>query len=811
MPRRALFTLLLLVGFAWTLPAQTFSGNGPDGTVGVPYSWDYFPEFAQFQQAIASIPPTAGVSFTWSFTASGLPPGLAFSNGVIGGTPTTAGTFAVAVTWSFAISVQGYSQSYTVPFPPAQIKITGYAGPALSVGPTALNFTLGSGSTASATESISLSNHGQQSQAYSASASTSSGGNWLSISSTGGTVPFGSASISVTVNPSGLQAGTYLGDVNVSYGTSSTDVAVVCTISGGQKALQLSQTGLRFPVVGGGPSPQPQTVQVYNSGAGVINFGATASTTSGGKWLSVSPASGNTSGAVTVSVDTTGLQGGNDYYGQVQISGVGADNSPQTVSIVVDDAPAGTYLGAQVLPTGLIFVGQAGGSNPAVQSVQVSNPGTGALSLSAVPSYLQGSNWLTVTPTSASVSGAKPTTLQLQPNVTGLAAGVYVADVLLGFSDSSAPPHTSVNHIAVALVLTPNATGSAVNDTSPDAGICTPTKLVPVFTQLGSGFATVAAWPTAIEANVVDDCGNFMTSGSVIASFSSGDPSLSLLSQKNGKWSATWQPRSTTASQVTVTVQANQTSPAIQGSASIGGSLQTNPTTPTVNDGGVVVTAGYPKNQPAGLGTYISIFGSNLAAGTNLAQTVPFPTQLGSTQVLLGGELLPLQVVSTGQINAVVPYDLTANTTQQLIVQNGPAISVPVPVVISPVQPAVFASCGPSGTAPCIVGNDQATLVDTGHPLHAKDVAVIYCAGLGSVTPAVTAGSAASGLTHTVTPVTVTVGGQQAQILFAGLSAYVGLYQIDITVPSGVTTGNSVPLVITQGNLSSTPVNVAVQ
>ncbi len=36
----------------------------------------------------------------------------------------------------------------------------------------------------------------------------------------------------------------------------------------------------------------------------------------------------------------------------------------------------------------------------------------------------------------------------------------------------------------------------------------------------------MAAWPTALEVIVVDDCGNFLTTGSVSASFSDGDPSL---------------------------------------------------------------------------------------------------------------------------------------------------------------------------------------------------------------------------------------------------------------------------------------------
>jgi len=49
----------------------------------------------------------------------------------------------------------------------------------------------------------------------------------------------------------------------------------------------------------------------------------------------------------------------------------------------------------------------------------------------------------------------------------------------------------------------------------------------------------------------------------------------------------------------------------------------------------------------------------------------PYPALLSGTQVLLGGEPLPLYFTSSGQIDAIVPYDITANSTQQVIVQAG--------------------------------------------------------------------------------------------------------------------------------------------
>ena len=192
-----------------------------------------------------------------------------------------------------------------------------------------------------------------------------------------------------------------------------------------------------------------------------------------------------------------------------------------------------------------------------------------------------------------------------------------------------------------------------------------------------------------MEVTVVDDCGNFLTAGNVTASFSDSDPSLPLTSLDNGIWSATWQPRSS-GSQVVITVDAAEIVPPLEGTQSIGGALQANPTTPSVYSGGVVSAAKSSQNQPLSLGGFTSIYGVHLSAGQNPAPSLPLATQLGATQVTLGGRPLPLQYAGDGQVNAVIPYDVPPNTTQQLIVTNGPALSVPEPVVIAPGSAGCF-------------------------------------------------------------------------------------------------------------------------
>jgi len=811
---------LLLAVCAGVLSAQSYPL--PDGTVGTPYTFDFLSgvDLSQIEAELQQLGYQLNLSFT--VTSGTLPPGITPSPNLLSfsGTPTAAGTFNFTANLTEVLIDTSSGQTlfnYSYPFP-LTITVTGGSGPTLSVSPVALSFPLAQGSTAPVSQSVLISDRGQQAQTATVSASTNSGvSGWLSASGGGSVAPFTSNSVVVTVNPNGLPAGTYTGTVSISLAPAGqiSTVAVTATVSSAKQRIEVTQTGFRFQTAAGGAAPASQSLEVLNGGAGTLNFNVSASTLSGGAgWLSVSPASGAvnsaTPAAISVNINPTGLAAG-DYYGQIQISSPGVDNSPQTATVVLNVAASGADLGAFVSTTGLIFVGQAGGANPAAKTITITNPSTSSLMFSGSPSFAQGSNWFTVQPTSGSVSSASPVQLKVQPVISGLATGVYIGQLTLIFSDNTN------RQIAVVLIVIPagSSAGGAL-DARPLASSCAPTKLIPVFTQLGQSFTTVAAWPTPIEVAVVDDCGNFLTSGTVVTSFSSGDAPLSLTSLSDGRWSATWQPRAS-ATQVTITANAQETTPSLSGTASIGGALKSNPSTPVISAGGAVSAASLVANQPLTPGGFVSIFGANLSSGLNQSPTLPLATQLGATQVVMAGRPLPLQFASGTQINAIIPYDVPANATQQLIVVNGPAYSQPEPVIVAPAQPAVF-TADASGTGVGIVvdvlPDGSQFVVNAASPASAGDAIVIYCAGLGPVDPPVAAGSAASltQLSNTVNPVTVTIGGQSAQVLFGGLApGYAGLYQVNAIVPTGITPASNVPLVLTVAGQSSAPVTIALQ
>ena len=114
-----------------------------------------------------------------------------------------------------------------------------------------------------------------------------------------------------------------------------------------------------------------------------------------------------------------------------------------------------------------------------------------------------------------------------------------------------------------------------------------------------------------------------------------------------------------------------------------------------------------------------------------------------------------------------------------------------------------------------IVNGVTNVLITPSAPAKSGDVLVIYCNGLGAVSPAVPSGTAAppnGPLSRTVNPMTVTIGGIAARVDFAGLApGYPDLYQVNTVVPAGVAAGGAVPVVLSIAGQRSPPVTIAIR
>jgi uncharacterized protein (TIGR03437 family) len=586
------------------------------------------------------------------------------------------------------------------------------------------------------------------------------------------------------------------------------------TVSAVQQTILSPQTGLTFfAVQGGGPAP-PQFFNILNTGRDQMIFNATASTLSGGPWLAIFPGNGvsdasiSTVPQVRVDEDPGNLRAG-IYYGSARVSSPGADNSPQFVSAVLNVLPPGTNIGPLVQPTGLIFSGIAGGELPGSQTVLVQNTSSNPMVFQSGRITSNGQNWFTSLPPDGTITQAQAARIVIQPQTSGLAAGVYRGSLTLSFSDGG------IRNIALVLVLVP--AGSSVPPpralrTVLAAG-CSPTTLAPVFTLLQDGFSVPAGFPGQVAVRVIDDCAQPMTSGSVTVSFSNGDAPIRLTSLKDGTWAATWTPAHTTA-QVIVTATAVIPEQNLKGQLQIKGGFQSYDQPPVIGAGAVVNAASFAAQSPLAPGSLVTLFGSGLAQGQGTASTLPLPMDLAGSSLVFAGRSAPLLFASDGQVNAIVPYGISVNTPQQVVVARSSALSVPQSVIFAAAAPGIFTVNSSGSGQGIIVAADTNAIADASHPIKAGQAIVIYCTGLGEVTPAVPTGSPApfTQLSHTVEPISVTIDGMAADVLFSGLTpGFVGFYQVNAIVPYGVTPGAQVPVIIGGVGQQSKPVTIAVE
>jgi uncharacterized protein (TIGR03437 family) len=282
--------------------------------------------------------------------------------------------------------------------------------------------------------------------------------------------------------------------------------------------------------------------------------------------------------------------------------------------------------------------------------------------------------------------------------------------------------------------------------------------------------------------------------------------------QGGGLWQATWI-SGHNSGPVTLTVTATDPARNLTGTREVTGGLGDSSQGPTLN--AAVIAAGAAATTPLAPGSIISLYGQDLANGTASASGIPLSSTLAGATVLMAGNALPLYFASNGQINAVVSAGVNTNTNQQIVVQRGNTLSVPISVDVGPAEPAVFGYPLP-GDPPnqgAVVNALTNVVAQPGTPVTAGDAIAIFCTGLGAVDQPVADGAGAPlpPANTTIIPM-VTIGGAAARVIFSGLSpGLVALYQIDAIVPPGTPSRSQVPVVVSVAGQAGPPVTIAVK
>ncbi len=134
--------------------------------------------------------------------------------------------------------------------------------------------------------------------------------------------------------------------------------------------------------------------------------------------------------------------------------------------------------------------------------------------------------------------------------------------------------------------------------------------------------------------------------------------------------------------------------------------------TPSVPDGGIVNAASYAKGQAVSPGALVAIFGSELASGIALADSIPLSTSRLDVSVTFNGVPAPLHFVSPGQINAQMPWNVlpagVVNGTANVVVKRGSASSTSTVVQVTQAAPGIFSI--PPGAGYAVAINPDGTL-----------------------------------------------------------------------------------------------------
>ena len=188
-------------------------------------------------------------------------------------------------------------------------------------------------------------------------------------------------------------------------------------------------------------------------------------------------------------------------------------------------------------------------------------------------------------------------------------------------------------------------------------------------------------------------------------------------------------------------------------------------------------------------GEIVTVYGSN------------FGTQ-SSTQVTFDYVPATILYVTSTQLAATVPY-FVSGTTSMIVISNGEA-SAPVTLNVIPAVPAIF-SADASGKGQGAALNQDYSINSASNPAPVGSVVQLFGTGGGTLTN--------DTLPLLTLPVSATVGGASAQVTYAGIAPGLvqGAMQVNVQIPSGITPGPAVPIVLTVGQSMTNQVTLAIR
>jgi uncharacterized protein (TIGR03437 family) len=731
--------------------------------------------------------------------------------------------------------------------------------PLLSANPASATFVYSIGGPAPAPVSLVISSSAAP---LAFSLTTAGTPTWLSISGSGSTP----GAIQASVNPAGLAPGDYESDILVSAaGATNSPLAIPIHLSvTGTPVLLASPPTLLFTA----SSIQQQVVHVTGS-TSPLDFSATPSA----PWLSVPPG-GTTSQDIAVIVDPSHLAPGN-YQANILLSPAGAPNAPASVSVLLQLAPAPT-LSADKSSLNFVVnspapapiaqtVNLALGGQPAAAAMSsvepgapwlsIQNPAGSSISISVNPIGLVQGTYSGSIKIEASGAANSPLYIPVTLTIVG-GPSIHISPALALIAAPGAGPASAALTLDAgsnpAVTFDLDVTGSTwlhaslLNGSTPATVAVTadPSGLRPgdyhgsiVVSSSGARVFIVPVTFTVAGRPTVS-----VSPDLLVFSFQHGDsapaPATLSLGQLNppiAVSASSNQPWLTVASSPAIVVSvypvglapgvyrgAISLNPADPGS-SLPSPLRQVPVELYVDQFAnpqlaAIVSSMSFLESPLAPGMMFSMFGSGLgpgaSAGTQVLPDGTLSRSLNGVQVLVNGIICPLLYVSGSQINAIAPYALEGKDAANVRVQYLGTPSAEFPVIVSPGAPGLFTT-GQLGTGQGAILNQDWSVNSSRNPADKGSIVSLFAGGGSQTIPPGIDGLVTSTdlLPRLVQPVSVTIGGLDAEVLYAGAAPTLvaGALQVNARIPSSVPSGTVSVVLKVGGVVSQSGVIVSVR
>ncbi len=216
-------------------------------------------------------------------------------------------------------------------------------------------------------------------------------------------------------------------------------------------------------------------------------------------------------------------------------------------------------------------------------------------------------------------------------------------------------------------------------------------------------------------------------------------------------------------------------------------------------------------------GELLTIIGAGIGPPSPVALPFAGPgviaTGVSGVSVTFDGIAAPILYADRNQLNIVAPFAISGNVTTQMAIVNGQKALPPVTLEVAPANPGIF-TVNSSGAGPASVLNENGSINSPSNPAARGSVIAIYATGAGLLNPPSADGHITSNLASTAAPVSVTIAGASAEVLYAGAAPEMvaGVAQINARVPVEIPPSSSTPVKVKIGEVESPDgVTIAVQ